>query len=68
MKELLVPLMDEYKRLIEVENKYEEWKRNNSDKSSWEYKGQRIPRARFERIGVMIRQTMIDFEKNHSRF
>ena len=68
MNELLIPLIDEYKRLLEIENKYQEWKKSNPDKKFWEYKGQRASRARIERIGIMIRQTMIDYENNHSRF
>ena len=64
MNELLIPLMQEYQRLMEIENKYEEWKKDSPELMPWDYEGQRIPRARFERIGIMIRQTMIDYERN----
>lgn len=63
MKGLLIPLMEEYKRLIEIEEKYLEWKRENPESYSWNYNGQRVSRSRFERIGIMIRQSMVDFEK-----
>lgn len=65
MKSLMIPLMEEYKRLIDVEEQFEEWQRNNPEESRWRYNGQRVSKARFERIGVMIRQTMVDFERNH---
>lgn len=55
--------MQEYQRLMEIEAKYKEWEKENPELMSWHYKGQRVPRARFERIGIMIRQTMIDFER-----
>ena len=48
---------------MEVEAKYEEWRNENPDVYEWNYHGQRVSRARFERIGIMIRQTMIDFER-----
>ena len=63
MNNLLIPLMQEYQRLMEVEAKYEEWRNENPDVYEWNYHGQRVSRARFERIGIMIRQTMIDFER-----
>ena len=68
MADLLIPLMNEYQRLMEIESKFEEWKRDNPDKRNWEYRGQRVSRARFERIGVMIRQTMIDYEREHKKY
>lgn len=68
MNDLLIPLMNEYQRLMEIEDKFEKWKRDNPDKKVWEYRGQRVSRARFERIGVMIRQTMIDFERKHKAY
>jgi len=66
MKKILDTLIQEYQRLMEIEAKYEEWKNQNPDESPWKYKGQRVSRARFERLGIMIRQTMIDYEKNHN--
>jgi hypothetical protein len=66
LNELLKPLMQEYQRLIDLEAQYQEWKKQNPDKSAWHYKGQRVSKARFERIGVMIRQSMIDFERSQS--
>ncbi len=68
MNELLLPLMQEYQRLMEIENKFEEWKKKNPELGSWKYEGQRVSKARFERIGVIIRQTMIDFERNHKGY
>lgn len=68
MKDLLIPLMQEYQRLIEIEKKYDEWKSENPDKHKFEYNGQRVSRARFERIGIMIRQTMIDMENNQEPY
>lgn len=63
MNNLLIPLMQEYQRLMEIEAKYEEWEKESPELMPWDYKGQRVSRARFERIGIMIRQTMIDFER-----
>ena len=68
MKDLLIPLMQEYQRLIEIEKKYDEWKSENPDKNSFKYNGQRISTARFQRIGIMIRQTMIDMENNQDSY
>lgn len=68
MDKLLIPLMDEYKRLMSVEKEFEEWKQNNPESHTWQYEGQRVSKARFERIGVMIRQTMIDFERKHKPY
>lgn len=65
-KDLLINLMEEYQRLLDIEKKFDEWQKQYPDKHAYEYEGQRIPRARFERLGVMIRQTMIDFENRYS--
>ncbi|MFP7171927.1 hypothetical protein [Terribacillus halophilus] len=66
MVELLNPLMQEYQRLMALEEQYQEWRKQNPDTSAWHYKCQRVSKARFERIGVMIRQSMIDYERNKS--
>lgn len=63
MNKLLAPLMEEYQRLMEIEAEYKEWKKEHIELFSWDYKGKRVAKARFERIGVMIRQTMIDYER-----
>jgi len=63
MKELLKLLMAEYQRLMELEEKFREWEENNPELYPWEYSGQRVSKARMERIGIMIRQTMKDFER-----
>lgn len=63
MTELLIPLMKEYQRLMKIEDEYLKWKEENPDKGSWEYKGQRVSKTRFKRIGTIIRQTMNDFER-----
>jgi len=63
MTELLIPLMQEYQRLMEIEAKYEKWEKENPKLMPWNYKGQRVSRTRFERIGIMVRQTMIDYER-----
>mgnify|MGYP001378602508 CR=1 FL=1 len=63
MKELLKLLMAEYQRLMNLEEKFREWQRDNPKLYPWEYKGQRVSRARMERIGIMIRQTMRDYER-----
>lgn len=66
MNDLLIPLMQEYQRLLEIDKEYQEWKKQNPDKGYWHYDGQRVSRARLERIGIMIRQTMVDYEKGES--
>ena len=68
MKDLLTPLMNEYQRLLEIEKEYDEWQEENPEKHRYHYTGQRVPRARFQRIGIMIRQTMIDMERNHFNY
>lgn len=68
MNNLLLLLMQEYQRLMQIENEYEDWKLQNPHKNSWEYNGQRVSKARFERIGVMIRQTMIDYERSRKDY
>lgn len=67
MNNLLNLLMEEYQRLLEVEAKYVEWKEKHPDLYPWNYPGQRVSKTRFERLGIMIRQTMIDFERKSLR-
>lgn len=65
MSDLLFLLMKEYQRLIEIEAEYDQWKKYNPELNGWEYRKQRVSKARLERIGIMVRQTMIDFERKH---
>ena len=37
MNNLLIPLMQEYQRLMEVEAKYEEWRNENPDVYEWNF-------------------------------
>ena len=67
MKNILIPLMQEYQRLMEVENKFNDWKKENPELYSWDYKGQRASKAQFERMGIMIRKIMIDYERNYNQ-
>lgn len=61
--QLLILMIDEYKRLLELDQKRKDWLEDNPEKKSWDYKGQIVSRARLNRIGVTIRQLMIDIEK-----
>lgn len=56
-------MIDEYKRLLEIDQAHKEWIKDNPDKHWYQYDGKTVSRARLNRIGVTIRQMMIDVEK-----
>lgn len=59
---LLILLLEEYHRLLELDNKRKQWEEENPDKSKYQYKGKTVSSARLKRLGVMIRQMMVDVE------
>lgn len=65
--QLLILMIDEYKRLLEIDQAHKDWIKNNPDKYFGAYRGKTVSRARLNRIGVTIRQMMIDVE-NESKY
>lgn len=63
MDDLLIYLIKEYQRLLEIEGKYHEWKKEYPEKFYLDYEGERVSHARMKRLGVMIREKMIEYEK-----
>lgn len=59
---LLILLLEEYHRLLELDNKRKQWEEENPDKSRYQYQGKTVSSARLKRLGVMIRQMMVDVE------
>lgn len=59
---LLILLLEEYHRLLELDNKRKQWEEENPDKSRYQYKEKTVSSARLKRLGVMIRQMMVDVE------
>ncbi len=60
----LSALLHKYQDAINKNKEYDEWEVANPDKRYWEYKGKVVPKAEIKRLGIMIRQTMIDYEKH----
>ncbi|TJY13582.1 hypothetical protein [Staphylococcus chromogenes] len=55
--------MNKYKGLIQLEMNYQEWKESNPNKSKWDYKGKRPTKAELNRYRLLMKELMIEFEK-----
>lgn len=64
---LLIELIKEYQRLLELRVAFEKWEEEHpefySNDRPYQYNGEYISLERLKRTGLMIRQTMIDVEK-----
>ena len=61
---LLEILMVKYQNAIVKNKAYTQWQKDNPSKYYWMYEGEKVPKAEIQRLGIMIRQTMIDYEKH----
>lgn len=59
----LSELIARYQEAVKINEKYTEWNKDNPDKYPWHYKGEVVPKAKINRLGIMIRQEMIEYEK-----
>lgn len=62
-EQMIFYLMNKYKELIQLEIDYQEWKESNSNKNSWDYKGKRPTKAELKRYRLLMKELMIEFEK-----
>ncbi|WP_194746512.1 hypothetical protein [Staphylococcus chromogenes] len=62
-EQMIFYLMNKYKELIQLEMNYQEWKERNSNKSRWDYKGKRPTKAELKRYRLLMKELMIEFEK-----
>ena len=65
----VIVLMDSLKERLrwyrEDIEKYEDWRGQNPDKSSWAYQGEfRVSVAEIKRLSMIVRQETIRFEKS----
>lgn len=60
---LLNELMKEYQRLVNIRKTFDEWIESNPENSKWNYRGEYVSKARLQRLGLVIRETMLDYEK-----
>ena len=63
MKTTLIYLMNKYEELLEEREKYEEWCKAHERQDWWEYTGRIVTKAEIKRTGLMIRQMMVEQEK-----
>lgn len=62
-EQMIFYLMNKYKGLIQLEMNYQEWKESNPNKSKWDYKGKRPTKAELNRYRLLMKELMIEFEK-----
>lgn len=62
-EQMIFYLMNKYKGLIQLEMNYQEWKESNPNKSKWDYKGKRPTKAELKRYRLLMKELMIEFEK-----
>ncbi|PTG01835.1 hypothetical protein BU649_10445 [Staphylococcus chromogenes] len=62
-EQMIFYLMNKYKELIQLEMDYQEWKEKNVDKSKWDYKSKRPTKAELKRYRLLLKELMIEFEK-----
>lgn len=62
-EQMIFYLMNKYKELIQLEIDYQEWKERNLNKSRWDYKGKRPTKAELKRYRLLMKELMIEFEK-----
>ncbi|MCE4971851.1 hypothetical protein KJB49_11295 [Staphylococcus chromogenes] len=62
-EQMIFYLMNKYKGLIQLEMNYQEWKESNPNKNSWDYKGKRPTKAELKRYRLLMKELMIEFEK-----
>ncbi|MDU0429184.1 hypothetical protein QVA60_01620 [Staphylococcus chromogenes] len=55
-------LIERHKELIQLEDDFLKWQKENPDKYSWEYKKKRPTKAELKRYRLLIRELMIEFE------
>lgn len=58
----LFELISRYKEAVKTNEKYYKWCEENPDKYSWHYNGEIVPKAKINRLRIMISQEMIDYE------
>lgn len=74
MEQLIIQLAAEYRRLLELRSQYDAWysRFKESEYSNiWTYQNQtqdkapqEITAARIKRTGLLLRQSLLDFEKH----
>lgn len=62
-EQMIFYLMNKYKGLIQLEMNYQEWKESNPNKNNWDYKGKRPTKAELKRYRLLMKELMIEFEK-----
>ncbi|UOC12412.1 hypothetical protein [Staphylococcus agnetis] len=58
-------LSERYKELIQLEVDFLKWQEENPNKYSWDYKGKRPTKAELKRYRLLLKELMIEFEREN---